>query len=350
MDGCFCGINSWTGGKRFSYNKYLLGLEVARSKNGIHVYQRKYALEIIGHVGLLGRKAMTTPVERNLKLSHSSGEYLSDVTGYRRLIGKLIYLSTIRPNITYSVRILSQFMDKPTHTHLHTAHRILRYLKGLLGQGIFFSSKFSLHLKGYSDSNWAACPKTRRSITGFCIFMGDSLISWKSKKQAVVSRSSAEAEYRALAHTNCEIIWLRALLEDFNIKHSQLALLYCDSQAAIHLTKTLIFHEMTKHVKLDYHFVREKVLVGVIKLVHVPLKFQVADILTNALIAPSFHLLLSKTGILDIYAHLEGESQELCTKTLRKYMNSSTEEVTAPLRKDKRQSAIEATIHTIAMP
>lgn len=127
--------------------KYFFGLQVARSKDGIHVCQRKYALEIIESTGLLGNKVVTTPMEVNHKLTHSSGEFLLDITGYRRLIGKLIYLSTTRPNITYSISILTQFMDKPTHTHLFTAHRIFKYVKGLVGQGIFFSSNSSLHLR-----------------------------------------------------------------------------------------------------------------------------------------------------------------------------------------------------------
>lgn len=140
------------------------------------------------------------------------------------------------------------------------AHCVLKCLKGTIGQGIFLSSRSSLHLTAFSDSDWTACPKTMRSMTGYCVFIRDYLISWKSKKQTTVSRSSIEAEDCALAHASCEIIWLITLLKDFNVVHTCPALLYCDSQSAIHLTKNPIFHERTKHVELDCHFVREKVL------------------------------------------------------------------------------------------
>lgn len=149
-------------------------------------------------------------------------------------------------------------------------------------------------------------------MTGFCVFLGDSLVSWKSKKQPTVSRSSAEAEYRALAYTSCKIVWLNYLLKDFNVHQEKPATLYCDSQSTIHLTKNPIFHERTKHVELDCHFVREKVLAGIITMVHVASRFQLADILTKALSVPTFQFLLSKMDILNIYAHLEGESQETC--------------------------------------
>lgn len=242
---------------------------------GITLCQRKYALEVLESSGLLGSKVAPTPMELNHKLSHFAVNLLQDATSYRKLIEKLIYLAITRPDITYAVNILSQFMDKPSQGHLNAAFRVLKYLKGSIGQGIFFSANSSMQLKAYSDSDWAACPETRKSVTGYCIFLGDSLISWKSKKQATVSRSSAEAEYQALASTSCEIIWLIALLKDFNVHHTQLALLYCDNQAAVHLTKNPIFHERTKHVELDCHFVREKVTAGIIKPIQVSTKFHV---------------------------------------------------------------------------
>ncbi|XP_060673807.1 uncharacterized mitochondrial protein AtMg00810-like [Ziziphus jujuba] len=163
--------------------KYFLGLEVSRTAAGISVFNRKYALELLSDAGLLGCKSISTPMEPNLKLSSSDGEILSDSTGYRRFIGKLIYLTIARLDITYAVNRFNQFLASSRDSHLKAATRVLQYIKSAPGQGIFYPANSKLQLKGFIDSDWAACPDTRHSISVFCIFLGSSLISWKSKKQ-----------------------------------------------------------------------------------------------------------------------------------------------------------------------
>ena len=187
--------------------KFFLGLKVARSSRGIHLCQRKYTLDILADFGMLGSCPISTPTDYSTRLHATMGDPLSDSSSssYRRLVGRLIYLTTTRPDIAHVVQQLSQYMANPTTAHSQAASRVLRYLKETLGSGLFFSATGSPQLKVFNDADWAGCRDSRRSVTGFSIYLGHSPISWQSKKQPTVSRSSSEAEYRALASTTCEV-------------------------------------------------------------------------------------------------------------------------------------------------
>ncbi|WVZ17643.1 hypothetical protein V8G54_010625 [Vigna mungo] len=274
---------------------YFLGLEVARNSKGLHLSQRKYVLDILAETGMLDSSPVPTPMVHKHSATNTNQFLNGDAAAsYRRLIGKLIYLTTTRPDITFAVNHLSQFMSAPTTTHQQATTRILRYLKGTPGTGIHFPCNSTIQLKAFCDSDWATCPNTRRSVTGFTIYLGNTLISWRSKKQSTVSRSSSEAEYRSLASTVCEMQWLTYLLHDLHVTYTTPALIYCDNQSAIQIASNQVFHERTKHIDIDCHIVREKVAAGLIKLLPISTTMQIADILTKPLPPPIFQLLRSK--------------------------------------------------------
>ncbi|XP_031096897.1 uncharacterized protein LOC116001147 [Ipomoea triloba] len=281
--------------------KFFLGLEIGRNSKGICMSQRKYTLELLEETGFLQCKPVKTPMVTSVKFSRHIGNKLEDATQYRKLLGKLLYLTITRPDISYAIQQLSQFLDCPTDIHLQAAHRVLRYLKAALGQGLFFSAASSLQLKGFTNSDWAACPDTRRSITGFCFFLDTTLVSWKSKKQVTISRSSSEVEYRALAATACELQWLIYVLQDLGIIVNSPAILYCDSKLAIAIAENPVFHERTKHIEIDCHLVREKLQQQVLKLLHVDTSNQLADVFTKPHAPTTLHNFISKLGLHNMY-------------------------------------------------
>ncbi|CAL2274238.1 unnamed protein product [Prunus armeniaca] len=280
--------------------KYFLGIEVSRSKKGIYVSQRKYALEILKDYGFLGARPVDFPMEE-AKLS-DKGELLKDPEKYRRLVGRLLYLTITRPDITYSVHVLSRFMHQLRLPHMDAALRVVRYLKSTPGQGLLFQSDNKLDLIAYCDSDWAGCLITRRSTTGYCVFLGNSLISWRTKRQRTVSLSSAEAEYRAMASTCCEVTWLRFLLQDLHLPSSEASHMYCDNQAALHIAANPVFHERTRHIEMDCHFIRDKIIDGTVSTWHVNSSQQLADTFTKPLGKEKFSAMLRKLGVLDIHS------------------------------------------------
>lgn len=215
--------------KDLGISKYFFSIEVARSPTGIYLCQRKYVLDILTETGLLAAKPFSFPLEQNHKLALDESEYLRDVKQYRRLVGKLIYLSNTIHVLAYSIHVLSQFIHKPRKTHWEEAIRVVRYLKGSLGQGILLRADTELQLTAWCDADWAGCPLTHRPLTGGFIQLGGSLIFWKTKKQPTVSLSSAEAEYRAMLFTLKEILWLRELLKALGVVLKKPVLLYFDN-------------------------------------------------------------------------------------------------------------------------
>uniref|UniRef100_A0A2N9HX12 Reverse transcriptase Ty1/copia-type domain-containing protein n=1 Tax=Fagus sylvatica TaxID=28930 RepID=A0A2N9HX12_FAGSY len=239
-----------------------LGLEVSLSSDDYYLTQVKYTSDFISRAGITDSKIVDTPVEYNNRLNTHDGEPLPDATLYRQPVGSLVYLTITRPDISYAIHIVSQFMAAPRSLHYAAVLQILRYLKGTLFHGLHFSSQSSLTLQAYSDADWAGDPTDRRSTTGYCFLLGNSLISWRSKKQSVVACSSTEAEYRALADTTTELLWLRWLLQDLGIDCSTTVPIHCDNRSAIQIAHNDVFHERTKHIEIDCHFVRHHLLQG----------------------------------------------------------------------------------------
>ncbi|CAA7023524.1 unnamed protein product [Microthlaspi erraticum] len=282
--------------------KYFLGIEVSRGPDGIFLSQRKYVLDIVAETGNLGSRPAETPLEQHQQLSTVVSPLLDDPKKYRRLMGRLIYLLNTRPELSYSVHLLSQFMKEPTEAHWQAALRVVRYLKGSPGQGIFLSSDPDLSLTVYCDADYNSCPLTRRSLSAFVVLLGGSHVAWKTKKQGTMSFSSAEAEYRAMAYTLRKIKWFRRVLQGLGIDQSKPTRLFCDNKAAIHIASNPVFHERTKHIESDCHDVRDAVQEGVIVTDHVRTGEQFADILTKALGRAPFQYLLSKLGVQNLHA------------------------------------------------
>ena len=213
--------------------------------------------------GKLGVTPCSTPMASNVQLTKEE-ELFEDPEKYRRLVGKLNYLIVTRPDIAYSVSVLNQYMSSPTISHWVAVENILCYLKEAHGRGILYKNRGVTRIECFSKADWVGSKEHRRFTLGYCVFFGENLISWKSKKQSVVSQFCAESEYRAITQSVCEIMWIRQLLMEVGIETLVLAKLWCDNQAAMHIASTSVFHERIKHIEMDCHFVCDKIQLGLI--------------------------------------------------------------------------------------
>nr|XP_016510540.1 PREDICTED: uncharacterized mitochondrial protein AtMg00810-like [Nicotiana tabacum] len=250
-------------------------------------------------------KPSPSPADSTIQLS-KHGETFAGPSVYRSIVGALQYVTITRPEISFSVSRVCQYMHNPTMDHWKAVKRILRYLKGTLtyGLSIIPSTFSSVHV--YCDAGWAADPDDRRSHHGFAVYYGYNLISWSSRKQQVVARSSTEAEYCAIAFAASEVSWLTSLLKELQLPCPPAPVVFCDNISAIYFTANPVFHQRLKHIEIDYHFVREKVDRGQLSVRYIPSTDQTADIFTKALSSSRFSQLRSKLNVSKLDMSLPG--------------------------------------------
>lgn len=206
---------------------YFLGLEISYLPHGIAISQKKFASDLLRASGIQSFKKAVTPLPLHLKLHAADAPLYSNPTHYRSLVGKLNFLTHTRPDLAFTVQTLSQFMQNPTDAHYQALTHTLNYLASTIDHGILLKASDQLRLQAYSDSDWGACLDTRRSVSGYLLLFGNSPISWKSKKQSTVSKSSSEAEYRAMSSAASEVTWVINLLTDLGVKDLKPITLHC---------------------------------------------------------------------------------------------------------------------------
>ncbi|KAE8734185.1 hypothetical protein F3Y22_tig00000778pilonHSYRG00303 [Hibiscus syriacus] len=286
--------------KVLGHLRYFLGFEIARGNSGTSLSQRKYALELLTDTGCLGKKPVECPMVSIVKLNATDGQLVLNPQLYRRLVGLLLYLTHIRPDIAHMVHVISQFVSSPRVPHMQALQHLLAYIK----QSLVLVFSFHKNLTCSYVVLWIPTMVLVQTLEGPLLVVAHSLVTAlfheKQRKQVTVSRSSCEAEYRAMVYSTCELIWLAPLLSSFNIP-VQTASLYCDNQAAMHLATNQLFLERTKHIEVDCHFVRQKVTSDFLKLLHVRSSHQLADIFTQTLRSPAYKSFITKMGLIDIH-------------------------------------------------
>ena len=273
-------------------------MEAHWSNSGLLLTQQKYIQDLLVKANMHSASPVSTPSCPQTKLMIADGSSFVDATQFRSIVGGLQYLSFTRPDISYSVNKVSQYMHQPTEKHWQAVKRILRYLRSTLTHGLLLHRSNTTQVSAYSDSDWASSLDDRKSTSGFCIFYSGNLISWASRKQRTVARSSTEAEYRALSSAVTELQWVLSLLKELQRPTRDIPILWCDNLSATYLTTTPIFHSRSKHLEIDFHYVRDQVSINMLQVKYLSSDDQLADVLTKPLMKSRFHHLKTKLNII----------------------------------------------------
>lgn len=268
-------------------NTYL-GLQIERLADGsIFLHQEAYTKKILQRFRMENANAVAMPADQNHQLcveAHKSGYKEKSEFPYRQAVESLMYLSVgTRPDITFAVNKVSQYLEKPNKIHWNAVKRIFKYLKGTTKYGIHYLTQQNNHIKPFSDADYAGDTETRKSTTGFVLKLGDSAIAWGSTRQRTVALSTTEAEYIAASQTIKEIIWMKSLINDLVLFKNITTTLYVDNLSAIKLIKNPEFHRRSKHIDVRYHFIRDKFKEKEFLLQHIASEDQQADLLTKPL-------------------------------------------------------------------
>jgi len=289
---------------------FFLGIEVSKQSNGIILSQRRYILDILKRIKMTDAKPVSTPMATFVHLSAVDGEIFEDLTLYRSTIGAFQYLQLTRLDIAFTVNRLSQFLQNPLLPHWQATKRLLRYLKQTITFGLHIQNSSSYLLQAFSNADWAGSRDDQRSTRGYCIFLGKNLISWSCKKQATVAKSSTEAEYKALANTAAELTWLQSLLIELHIPVRVPPVLWCDNIGATYLSSNPVFRALTKHIAIDFYFVREMVASKSLNIQFLSTKDQVTDVFTKPLSSSRFSILRDKLRVVSPYLSLRGRIRD----------------------------------------
>jgi histone deacetylase 1/2 len=268
-----------------------LGIEVSSpSPDRLSLCQHKYAPELLARAGMLKCSPVTTPMSLSKRLCSVHGDALSseEATRYRTLVGGQQYLTMTKPDLSFVVNKVCQYLHEPRTPHLSAVKRILRYVHHTIDSGLQLYATPSTLLSTFSDANWAGSVDDQRSSGGYAIFNGGNLIAWSARKQSTVSRSSTESEYKTLANATAELIWVQSLLQELSVTQARPPVLWCDNIGATYLSSNPVFHARTKHIEVDFHFVRERVNKKQLQIRFISSKDQVADIFTKPPSLPLF--------------------------------------------------------------
>ncbi|GJW37437.1 ribonuclease H-like domain-containing protein [Tanacetum coccineum] len=251
---------------------YFLVISVDRTPIGLFLLQKKYALQLLERAHVVTCNPSWTPIDTESKLS-PEGAPVQDLTLYRSLAGGIQYLTFTHPDLCYAIQQICLYMHDPREPHLAALKRILRYVQGTLDLGLHLYAPSTTSLVGYTDADWASCPSTHRSTSGYFVFLGDNLLFWYAKRQRTLSRSSVEAEYWGVAKVVAETTWLCNLLRELHSPLSIAILVYCDNVSALYMSVNLVQHQRTKHIEIDIYFIRDMVAAGQVRVLHVPSHF-----------------------------------------------------------------------------